>query len=565
MDFSKKTLKFPYACTTFPGHVNSCQFFLRGGLVMLDLMRRHARNWMMKVLLGIIVIVFVFYFGSVGNQERAETVATLDGKGIAYIDFQKEYENLLDAYRRTYGGSLTDEMIRKLNLKEQALSSLVNQAIVLQKAKQLQIDVPPEEVRAVILAYPAFQRDGVFSEQLYQRMLSMNKTTPEEFENIQQKMITAMKLQELIQDAVKVSDREVYDLYRIQNEKINLSFLQLDPRTYTAGVHPSADALESFLKERAAEFRVPDQYQVKMLSFLPEDFDDQVKISENDAEDYFGRTKSQWKKPDGKSADFADVRGKVIAEMKQTRAMILASQAAKKAHDTIYQEENFEGYATKNKLKMSEPGPFTLDRPPEALKTAKDLVKSLSTLQQNEMSRVLSSDRGYFLLKLLARKAAHVPPLKEIQKDVEKRYVEAEAFKLCRKDAESLIERLKKGEPWGAVAGAKGLAGETGFFVPGGAVPRIGHDQALSDALMPLSSGSPLAAQPVTVEGKIYLLRLKEREKLDDKEFMARKEMLKGILLNVKKNEYVTSWIENSKTALIKEGRLKYTRDVKSL
>jgi peptidyl-prolyl cis-trans isomerase D len=96
-------------------------------------------------------------------------------------------------------------------------------------------------------------------------------------------------------------------------------------------------------------------------------------------------------------------------------------------------------------------------------------------------------------------------------------------------------------------------------------VPKIGHDQTLSDALMPLSSGSPLAAEPVMVGGKIYLLRLKEREKLDDKEFMAKKDMLKGILLNVKKNECVASWIENSRAALIKEGKLKYTRDVKSL
>ncbi|MBW2673708.1 MAG: SurA N-terminal domain-containing protein [Deltaproteobacteria bacterium] len=31
---------------------------------MLQLMRKHARNWLMKVVLGIIIIVFVFYFGS---------------------------------------------------------------------------------------------------------------------------------------------------------------------------------------------------------------------------------------------------------------------------------------------------------------------------------------------------------------------------------------------------------------------------------------------------------------------------------------------------------------------
>jgi len=533
---------------------------------MLDLMRRHAKNWMMKVLLGIIVVVFVFYFGSVGNQERAETVAVLDGKGIAYIDFQKEYQNLLETYRRTYGDALSDEMIRKLNLKEQALNSMVNQAIVLQKAKQMKIDVPPEEVRTAILAYPAFQRNGVFDERVYQQLLRMNKTTPEEFEILQQKMITALKLQELIQDAAKVSDIEVRDLYRMQNEKINVSFLQLDPREYEADVKVSPAGLETFLKENANEFRVPEQYQIRLLSFLPEDFSSQVNISETDAADYYNRNKDKWKKPDGKTLDFAAAKNKVVAEMKQIQTMILASQAAKIAHDTIYQEENFEQYAQKNKLRMTEPGLFSADRPPEALKAVKDLGKTLFSLQQNEVSRVLPTDRGYFLIKVTSKKAAHVPPLKEITGAVERSYVKAESLKVCKQYAERLIERLKKGESWHSVAGAKGSkTGETGFFQPGGAVPKIGDDRALVETVMQLSDRNPLVERPFLVEGKIYLVRIKERATLDDKGFDAQKDMLRNMLTGIKRNEYISSWIENSKASMIQEGTLKYTRDVKNL
>ena len=79
---------------------------------MLDLMRKHARNWIMKVLLGIIIVVFVFYFGSIGRSRQADIVATVDGKTIAYVDLQKEHQNLSQFYRQRLGGMLTDEMLK---------------------------------------------------------------------------------------------------------------------------------------------------------------------------------------------------------------------------------------------------------------------------------------------------------------------------------------------------------------------------------------------------------------------------------------------------------------------
>ena len=44
---------------------------------MLNIMRKHARNWLMKLILGIIIVVFVFYFGSMGGKQRAERIAII--------------------------------------------------------------------------------------------------------------------------------------------------------------------------------------------------------------------------------------------------------------------------------------------------------------------------------------------------------------------------------------------------------------------------------------------------------------------------------------------------------
>jgi peptidyl-prolyl cis-trans isomerase D len=50
---------------------------------MLELMRKHAKNWLMKFLLGMIIVVFIFIFGTRTGKEKSETVAIVDGKEIA--------------------------------------------------------------------------------------------------------------------------------------------------------------------------------------------------------------------------------------------------------------------------------------------------------------------------------------------------------------------------------------------------------------------------------------------------------------------------------------------------
>jgi peptidyl-prolyl cis-trans isomerase D len=189
---------------------------------MLDIMRKHAKNWVMKLLLGIIIVVFIFYFGSMRDSDRTDTIAIFDGKAISNADFQREYQNLIDLYRNRFGGNLNEEMIKGLKLKEQATDNLIRQAIILAKADELNLRVSDEELRNSILSYPAFQRNGVFDQHVYEDTLRQNKMTPENFETMQRKVVITGKIQDLIISGVHVSDRELLDIYRMQKEKINV-------------------------------------------------------------------------------------------------------------------------------------------------------------------------------------------------------------------------------------------------------------------------------------------------------------------------------------------------------
>ncbi|MFH1910655.1 MAG: SurA N-terminal domain-containing protein [Pseudomonadota bacterium] len=532
---------------------------------MLDLMRKHARNWLMKIILGIIIVVFIFYFGSMGGRQRAERIAVIDGKPIVYVDFQREHQNLIELYRQRLGQGLTEEILKSLNLKQQALDNLINQAVVLEKAEELNVQVTDQDVKAAILSYPAFQRNGAFNERIYDQTLRTNKMTAEEFEEIQRKMLITLKVENLIQDAVKVSDQEAYDLYRIQNEKIALDFIQISPKTFAAGIKPSPADLEAFLKAHEGQFRVPEQAQIKYLAFLGRDYASAVKVSDAEAADYYERHKDQWTK-DKKVRPLTEVKAGIVAELSLINGMYAASDEAKKAHDTIYQEENLDAYAAQKKLTVHTTGLFRLSEPPPEFRSIADFAKIVPQLEKNEISRVLPGEKGYYIVKIVARKTPYVPALKEIEAEVEKKYRETEADSLAKKEAEALLARLKKGEGLEGVAREKGLkVAETGLFQPGGAVPGLGASVGLTEALFQISEKKPYPDQVYPADGNYAIIRFKGRDKGDDKGFASQKDAIAKYLLQAKRDETFRSWIEGSKAALLKEGRLEFTRDFKDL
>jgi peptidyl-prolyl cis-trans isomerase D len=305
--------------------------------------------------------------------------------------------------------------------------------------------------------------------------------------------------------------------------------------------------------------------QIKYLAFMSQDYAATAKISDAEINDYYEKNRSQWKKGD-QVPPLAEVRDRVTAELGKIGGMYAASDEAKKAHDTIYQQENLEAYAAQKKLTPRTTGLFRLNDPPPEFKPIADFVKIVSRLEKQEISRVLQGEKGYYIVQVASRKAPYLPALKEIEAEVEKQYRETEAKRLAKKEADDLIARLKKGGDLEGVAREKGLkVTETGLFQPGGAVPKLGSSVELTEALFQISEKKPYPEQAYWVDGNYVILKFKARGKVDDAEFVAQKDAIVNYLARTKKTETIKAWIEGSKAALVKDGRLEFTRDFKDL
>ena len=234
---------------------------------MLRFFRKHARGWFMIAIIGIIIIVFVLYFGSNRGSNTANAIATIDKKIISDAEFRNEYGKLLDRAQLSLGAKLTPEILKKMDLKRQAYNDLLNRQIIIAKAEDLKIQVSDEELRNMLMSVPALQTNGVFDERKYQQILRYNKLSSEDFEALQKAELIANKIETIVCEGIKISDQEIYDLYVLQNQKINVNFVQISGKNIKKEITPTQTELEDYLKRNSNLFRIAEQMKFKYIFF----------------------------------------------------------------------------------------------------------------------------------------------------------------------------------------------------------------------------------------------------------------------------------------------------------
>jgi peptidyl-prolyl cis-trans isomerase D len=80
--------------------------------MLLGIMRKHAKSWLIKFLIGIIAIVFIFYFGYSFTAKRGLKIAYVNGDLINGPEYEKTYRDLLDALQKQYKDMWNDNLIK---------------------------------------------------------------------------------------------------------------------------------------------------------------------------------------------------------------------------------------------------------------------------------------------------------------------------------------------------------------------------------------------------------------------------------------------------------------------
>jgi len=533
---------------------------------MLQIMRKNAKNWLMKVLLIIICAVFVLYFGAMRGSRTAETIAVIGNRHIAYAEFQREYQDTLDAIRARYGNNLTDDLLKSLNPKEQAYTQLIDRAVILHMADEMNLSVDDEELRQLIVSYPAFRVNGVFDQNRYVQVLRQNRLTPEDFEVMQRRSLIIRKMENLVTESVKVSDDEVYELYRMQNEKVNLAALTIPADSFQASIKPSKGDLETYLKDHAEDFRRPKTIDTSYAFYAAREFGRHFTPSDELIEDYYASHRASFTDENNTEKPLDEVRTEIIGKLQLLRGLDLAAQAAKEAHDVIYQEENFDAYMKENGRDTADASFASGENIPPPFQRLASLSDELFSREGGDISPVLCDDKGCYLFHIDTVHPSSIPHLEEIKSAVTEAYVTEKAGQMSMEKAGTLLARLQDGEPIGKIAEEDGVTlVETGLFVPDADIPKIGYAPEIAQALFDLTEQDPHGKTPFFVDGKAVIVSLTERGGLDETKWASERDKMRQYLVSMKERQYFMSWLQDTKEQLIAKKVLQIKKDISTI
>ena len=254
---------------------------------MLDFVRRHSRSWGIKVLLIALIIVFVGWGGYLYQTRHSGDIAVVGDHYITQDEYSAAYNNMVEAVRKQFGGAVPPKLMEMLDVKKQALDSLVRQYLVARGARELGLEATPGEVRAEILKIPAFQIGGKFDLSRYRAVLYQNQMTTETFEEQVAEEITMSKAQAFITGQAVVTENEIESRYHFDNDRIRLSYASIDPAALAGGVKVDDSALKAFYKKNQNRYLEAERRRIAYVALSVSDLEKTVNPSESEIKHYY--------------------------------------------------------------------------------------------------------------------------------------------------------------------------------------------------------------------------------------------------------------------------------------
>ena len=424
---------------------------------MLNAMRKSADSAVLKVLFVAIVLVFMFW--GVGTMRgtrvgagKMEAAARVNDTLISNHDFDDAYQRLTANYQ-----NMGPQMPPADFLRHQALDQLIDVELLNQEAQHLGLTVDEDELRDSIASAPVFQNGGHFDKDLYLQILQQERLKPSDFEEMQRRRMVAGKVQELVRSGVHVSDQEVKDRYRYENERLNLRFIRIPAVGFAPQVTISDEDLQKYFADHQEAYREPERIRLKLVEFRPQDFAAQVTPSDPDIQAYYDAHTDDYRHPE-------EVRARHILFKVAPNASEADKAAARtQAEDVLAKAKagaDFAELAKQYSQDSTASNGGDLGRFGHGVMTPAFETAAFA-LQPGQISDVVETQFGFHIIKLEEKVPEHVEPLDSARAAIVSALQLQEARRIALKKVEDAHEQLLDGKDIAQVAADAGLTVQT--------------------------------------------------------------------------------------------------------
>ena len=476
-------------------------------------MSRRAKIITAAVLVAVIIILSFGLFSQADrmSEKGPHTYAgKIFGKKVSFENFERAYGQTTAQAMLTYPDQNFNKIRQFLNLDAETWDRL----ILLHEAQKRKIQITDQAVIDAIKNYEIkgrriFERDGHFDQVLYNDILRFTlKIQPRNFEEGMRNSLKYAELYKQVTADVNISDDAVHDAYRQKNEKIQLSYVLVPADQFKDQIKLDENQVQNYYNEHKSDFAVPSMVNVE---YIPLDFPEK-----------------------------ADDKDKEAAK---TKADEVAKELSSNNHD-------LPAAAKKFNVEVKTSGFFSMEQPNLQIGSSYEALQGIFQLKVGQIIQPLATPNGYQIIRMKEKKEGYVPEYAEAKDKVIEAWKLNEAKKLAKQKAEENLATIKNAfkdvrrPDFAATAKNLGLEiQQTPIFNRTEYLPNIGISKEFQDVAFSLNEDNRLADTAVETLRGYAVLYLDSKQPLDEQDYEKQKEEIGNNLLTQKRNETFSEFL----------------------
>jgi peptidyl-prolyl cis-trans isomerase D len=281
------------------------------------------------------------------------------------------------------------------------------------------------------------QEEGVFSSDLYHRLLAQQGTNSGQFEADTRKRLLTAQLIQGVSDTAFITQQEIKDAYKLQQQKRDFDYLTISHMALFGEAEVSHEEAEKYFNENPDKFEDPEKVKLAFLTLLKSDLAEGIEIDPEDLQTYYEEKK----------------QGLVKQEQRRARHILIqhdadADEAAIETAESIAEEllnkiDDGADFAELAKGHSDDPG--SAEQGGDLGFFARGAMvpefdEEVFSMKTGDTSDLVHSQFGFHIIRLEEIEASQIPTFDEAKADLEKEMKLSEAEDIFYTQLEQLTD-----------------------------------------------------------------------------------------------------------------------------
>lgn len=387
---------------------------------MLTWMQHHKKYLVVTIWISTIAFVGAGFLGWGAydfNLNRSSSVAVVGNEKISFSEFDTRYRQILAYYNQISNGALSEENAKQLGIESAALTSLIEDKLLLNFAKDIGIGVSEDEILQKLANTREFQNpSGDFNKSIYYELLNASNLAPKDYEMQLANEVITDKLNQIFNISNKDEELKMLASSYFMQDALSIAKIDYDKKN----IQINEEDLKKLWNEHKEEYKTKKIYEISTYFLEPSN----EKIDDKELEKFYNQDENKLKYKDfaGKVMDFGAAKSEVA---KDYALMQLKNTANAKFLDLKNEKVSFQ-----KDLNISQTDVYY---PIELLNKAKN----------GDVLRPAPYNNGYIIVKLNKINPIRNKTFEEARAEVLPMYLSEQAKKNLEEKAKSSLANFK--------------------------------------------------------------------------------------------------------------------------